>query len=569
MIMDLATLVVVLMAIPLVSALIMAVLPSKSMPSMVFETIHILALAGTCCLALYLVVVVMSSGEAIDAAGLWFHLDGLGSVFVALIGVIGFLTGLYSIAYIRHDIEIGHMTPGQVKQYYVFFSLFVFTMLLVAMSNNIIMMWAAIEATTLSTVFLVGAYNTKLSLEAAWKYVIVCTAGVAFGLYGTVLVYANAADIMADPHQAVFWTSLLPYAAQFDGMLVQIAFVFAAIGFGTKAGLFPMHTWLPDAHSEAPSPVSALLSGVLLKCAMLIIIRFYILAIQAVGNFFPQLVMLIIGILSVALAALAVFSQDDLKRKLAYHSCENVGIVALCLGFGGPLGIAAALLHCVTHGLTKALLFCISGNVLMKYGTRDLNKISGILKVAPTTGILMAIGFFALAGFPPFAMFLSEVMGVIAGVVSGNLAIVVIFVIALTIVIAACAHVVAGAVMGEPPETVKKGDVGWLALAPEVVLVVALLWFGVAMPQPVLNGIETATAIVLQEDTDVLHEAPLFKDIFASTQMAEEVEAEAEAEAADDESAAVDEEEDAATSSATAIESSTTEERAATQQASE
>ena len=190
------------------------------------------------------------------------------------------------------------MTPSQVKQYYVFFSLFVFTMLVVALSNNIIMMWVAIEATTLSTVFLVGAYSTKLSLEAAWKYVIVCTAGVAFGLYGTVLVYANAADVMADAHQAVFWTSLLPYASQFDVVLMQIAFVFAAIGFGTKAGLFPMHTWLPDAHSEAPSPVSGLLSGVLLKCAMLIIIRFYILAVQAIGPDFPQTLMLVLGILS-------------------------------------------------------------------------------------------------------------------------------------------------------------------------------------------------------------------------------------------------------------------------------
>lgn len=521
--MDYATLTVVLMAVPLAASVLMAVLPAKATPRGVYEGIHLCSLAAVLLVSLYLVVAVASTGDPIDALGLWFHLDALGSVFVALIGVIGFLTGFYAIPYIKHDVEIGHMGPGQVKQFYVFFSLFVFTMLVVALSNNIIMMWVGIEATTLSTVFLVGAYNSKLCLEAAWKYVIVCTAGVAFGLYGTVVVYANAADIMSDPHQAVFWTSLLPYASQFDVMLMQIAFVFAAIGFGTKAGLFPMHTWLPDAHSEAPSPVSGLLSGVLLKCAMLVIIRFYILAVQTIGSEFPQMVMLILGILSVGIAALAVFSQDDLKRKLAYHSCENVGIVALCLGFGGPLGIAAALLHCVTHGLTKALLFCISGNVLMKYGTRDLKKISGILKVAPVTGVVMAIGFFALAGFPPFAMFISEVMAMIAGVVGGNLAIVIVFAIALTIVIAACAHVVTDAVMGTPPEGVKKGDVGWMALAPEIVLVVALLWFGVAMPQPLLNGIESATAVVLQEDTDVLHEAPLFKDLFAATDQASAV----------------------------------------------
>lgn len=520
MVMELSTLVVALMAVPLVSALVMTVLPAKVVPAWVFEAIHLLNLGAVCCLALYLVVQVMSTGQPIDALGLWFHLDALGSVFVTLIGVVGLLTGIYSLAYIRHDVEIGHMGPGRVKQYYTFFSLFAFTMLMVALSNNIIMMWAAIEATTLSTVFLVGAYDTKLSLEAAWKYVIVCTAGVAFGLYGTVLVYANAADVMADPHQAVFWTSLLPYSAQFDAMLVQIAFAFAAIGFGTKAGLFPMHTWLPDAHSEAPSPVSALLSGVLLKCALLIVIRFYILTVQTVGSFFPQLVMLILGLLSIAVAAFSVFSQDDIKRKLAYSSCENIGVVALCLGFGGPLGVAAALLHCVVHGLTKALMFCLSGNLLMRYGTRDLSKIKGVIQVAPVTAVLMCMGLFALSAFPPFGMFISEVMAFVSGVVAGHLWIVAIMGLALTVVIAAFVKVATGSVLGQAPEGAQKGDVSALALVPEIALVVLVLWFGVAMPLPVLTGIEAATATVLQTGTDVLHEAPLFKDVFAATEQA-------------------------------------------------
>ena len=518
--MDFSMLVIVLMVIPLCAALVMALMPSKVVPSMVYETIHILAVAAVACLSVYLVVHVATTGEPIDALGLWFHLDALGCVFVALIGVISFLTGWYSLSYIRHDVEAGSMGPGQVKQYYVFFSLFVFSMLLVALSNNIIMMWASIEATTLATVFLVGAYNTKLSLEAAWKYVIVCTAGVAFGLYGTVLVYADAANLMSDPHQAVFWTSLLPYAKQFDALLVQIAFVFAAIGFGTKAGLFPMHTWLPDAHSEAPSPVSALLSGVLLKCAMLIVIRFYILAVQAVGSFFPQTVMLILGLLSVCIAAFAVFTQDDLKRKLAYSSCENVGVIALCLGFGGPLGVAAALLHCVVHGFTKALMFCLSGNILMKYGTRDLKKIQGVISVAPATAVLMCFGLFALSAFPPFAMFISEVMAFVSGVVSGYLWVVIVLGIALTVVIAALVKVASKSVLGgKAPENMKRGDVPLLAIVPEIIMACIILWFGVACPAPILSGIESATAIVLQEDSNVLHEAPLFKDVFAATEV--------------------------------------------------
>ena len=514
--MDLSMLTITLMAIPLIASLLMAAIPAKIVPRWLFESIHILSVATVCLMSVYLAFVVISSGNDIMAIGEWFHLDALASIFLLLIGVIGFLTGWYSIPYIRHDAKEGLLTASQIKQYYLFFNLFIFTMLIVALSNNVVMMWVGIEATTLTTVFLVGIYNNKLSLEAAWKYVIVCTAGVAFGLYGTLLIYANGADIMIDAHQAVFWTSLVPYASQFDAMLVQIAFVFVVIGFGTKAGLFPMHTWLPDAHSEAPSPVSALLSGVLLKCAILIVIRFYILAIEAVGPEFPQTVMLIIGIFSVAVAAFSVLMQNDLKRKLAYHSCENIGIVALCLGFGGPLGIAAALLHCVTHGFTKALLFCLSGNVLMKYGTRDLTKIKGILQVAPTTAVLLAIGLFGLAGFPPFAMFVSEVMAIVAGIVAGHIWIVVIFGIALTVVIAACIHIIAHSVFGKAPDTVKKGDVGIAALVPEVLMVAIILWFGVAMPQPLFHGIESATAIVMQEEGRVLHEAPILKDILAS-----------------------------------------------------
>ena len=513
--MDLSTMTIVLMAIPLIAALVMAALPARMLPRWAYESIHILSVGAVCFLAIYLAFTVVSSGEAINAIGLWFHLDSLASVFVILIGVIGLLTGWYSLAYIRHDAEKGAMKPSQVKQYYVFFNLFIFTMLVVALSNNIIMMWVGIEATTLSTVFLVGAYNTKLSLEAAWKYIIVCTAGVAFGLYGTLLVYANAADIMADPHMAVFWSSLLPYATQFDAMLIQIAFVFAAIGFGTKAGLFPMHTWLPDAHSEAPSPVSALLSGVLLKCAVLIIIRFYILAIEAVGPEFPQTLMLIIGILSIVVSAFAILTQNDLKRKLAYSSCENVGIVALCLGFGGPLGIAAALLHCIMHGFTKALMFCISGNVLMKYGTRDLNKIKGVLKLAPATAVLMMIGLFGLSGFPPFAMFTSEVLAIVAGVVSDRLWLVIIFGLALTIVIAAFMMVVAKSVTSKAEEGAKKGDLGLLALAPEVVLAAVILWFGVAMPAPMVQTVESATEIVLQEKVDVFSDGSIFASLIS------------------------------------------------------
>ncbi|MGI6216211.1 MAG: hydrogenase 4 subunit F [Coriobacteriales bacterium] len=500
--MGFSELLIVLLVLPLIATVVMALFPSKSVPMYAYESVHVVSVAFVLVLGAYLVVTEFQTGEAITAGGMWFRLDSLSSIFVSLICIVGVLVGIFSIPYIRHDVEAGHMEPRQVKTYYCFFSLFIFTMLLAAVSNNIIMMWICIEATTLSTVFLVGVYETKLALEAAWKYVIVCTAGVAFGLYGTLLVYANAADVMADSTQAVFWTSIVPIADKLDPTIITIAFTFAVIGFGTKAGLFPMHTWLPDAHSEAPSPVSALLSGVLLKCAVLVIIRFYVISVNCITSSYPQIILLVIGLLSVVYAAFAVFKQDDIKRKLAYSSCENIGIIALCLGIGGPLGIAAALLHCIFHGCTKALMFCLSGNVLMKYDSRDLKRVSGMIQVAPASGVLLLLGCFAISAFPPFAMFTSELGMFVASLEAGYLWLAIVVGLALTVIVAAFVMMGVRAVLGKPPEDVKKGEVSALAIVPEIILAVCILWFGIAMPQQMMTGVDNATEIVLQQDVD-------------------------------------------------------------------
>ncbi len=520
--MELSALLIALLACPLVFTLVMAALPKETSRSL-FAAVHMVSMTAVLVLSIMTAGPVLLNNTAVDAMGLWFHLDSLGAIFVLLIGVIGFLTGLFSLPYVKHDVLNHVMDADRVKQYYALFSCFVFTMLLATTTNNIILMWAAVEATTLSTVFLVGIYRNDLCLEASWKYAIVCTAGVAFGLFGTLLVYANAADIMANPHEAAFLTSILPYAGQLDPQLMKIAFVFVVIGFGTKAGLFPMHTWLPDAHSQAPSPVSALLSGVLLKCAILVIIRFYMLDIQTVGAFFPQLILMIVGALSIVFAALSLVSQHDLKRKFAYHSVENVGIIAVCLGFGGPLGIAAAILHCVFHGFTKALLFCLSGNILMKYGTRDLRKITGVIEAMPITATLMVVGLFALAGFPPLAMFISEFLMFVSGVAAGYLWLVIVVAVALTVVISVIMTIISGSILHKAPEGMKKGDVSALALIPEIILLVGIIWFGVATPKPLVQGVENSCAIVLQQDTDELHQAPLFRQLFGTETTTSEI----------------------------------------------
>ncbi|WP_247873061.1 hydrogenase 4 subunit F [Azospirillum sp. TSH64] len=471
------------------------------------ERIHLGSIGYVFLLSIAALIQVLSNG-AISAFGDWLFVDALGAVFMMLVGVVGLMTGLYSIAYIRHDLESGAIDAGKVRIYYGFFSLFQFTMLLAVTANNIIMMWAAIEATTLGSAFLVGLYGQKSSLEAAWKYVIICTVGVAFGLYGTVLVFSNAADVLADPHQAVLWTALVGHAAELDPMLVKLAFVFALIGFGTKAGIFPMHAWLPDAHSEAPSPVSGLLSGVLLKCALLIVIRFYVITVGTVGTGFPQMLLLTLGLLSVGVSSLLFFVQQDLKRKLAYSSIENVGLIVVALGVGGPLGIAAALLHAINHSVTKALFFCSAGNVLMKYGTRDLRAVKGVLRVAPATGLLMMGCALALAGFPPFNIFVSEFMVFMAGLNEGYGWIMALCALFLCITIAGLVKIVADSVLGKSPETMAKGDLGWKALAPLGVLAVLVLTLGFAVPQPLSNLVQQATTVVMNGDSRPVVAAP-------------------------------------------------------------
>lgn len=444
------------------------------------------------------VAVQVAYGGAYTSTGGWIHVDSLGSIFIALLGIIGFLTGVYSVGYMNEELRSMEMTQDTVCKYYGFFHLFLFTMLLALTTNNLIVMWVAIEATTLSSVFLVGTYRQRSSLEAAWKYVIICTVGVAFGLYGTVLVYANAASMMADPSQAMFWTEVVKNPEVLDPRLMQMAFIFVLIGFGTKMGLFPMHAWLPDAHSEAPSPVSALLSAVLLNCALLVVVRFYTIITGTIGTDFINILLLLFGFLSVGVAAFLMLVQSDMKRLLAYSSVENMGLIAIALGIGGELGIFAALLHAINHSLVKALLFCGSGNVLLKYGTRDMNSVKGLLSVAPLSAVLITGAALALGGMPPFNVFFSELLIVTAGINAGSWMLVILLLLLLAVVLAGLVRMVAKIVMGPAPAEVDKGEVGLLTTLPMVVLIVLMLIMGVCMPRSVGSVIDRATGVVMQ-----------------------------------------------------------------------
>lgn len=464
----------------------------------VVTALHVTAITAIVGVSLWGVTLVYHYQDLL-AAHQWLHLDSLSALFLGLLGVIGFITGLYSIGYMNHEVNSGELSVKRLCNYYGFFHLFIFTMLLVVTSNNLILMWAAIEATTLSSTFLVGLYGQRSSLEAAWKYIIICTVGVAFGLYGTVLVYSNAAGVMPNPGDAIFWTEVMKYPQLLDPALMHLAFVFVLIGFGTKMGIFPMHAWLPDAHSEAPSPTSALLSAVLLNCALLIIVRFYILISAAIGPQFPSTLLIVFGMLSVAVSAFFILVQRDVKRLLAYSSVENMGLIAVAIGIGGPLGVLAGLMHTLNHSLAKALLFCCSGNLLLKYGTRDLDVVRGMLRVAPFSAVLLAGGALALGGMPPFNVFLSEFMVVTAGLAGEHLWLTIGLLLLLTVVLGGLVRMVAKVCFGNAPQAVAKGELGLLTTLPLLVLLVLMLVMGTHIPKPVAFMLERASTIVLNQ----------------------------------------------------------------------
>lgn len=356
------------------------------------------------------------SESAISYFG-FIYLDILSAFFIFVISVVAFAAALYSIGYIRKDIEAGMISEKKAKIYYVLFNLFCFSMLFVPAVNNLGMLWVAIEMTTLISAFLVGFYNSKESVEAAWKYIIICSVGIIFALLGTILF--SYAFSLSGSLKSLNWSDMASSAGKMDKNILKIAFIFILVGYGTKAGLAPMHTWLPDAHSQAVAPVSALLSGVLLKTAIYAILRFGIITIKGVGFQYFGNLMILLGIISLAISCGFILVQKDLKRLLAYHSIEHVGIISIGLGIGGTLGAGGAMLHVFNHAVTKALMFFGAGNVVNKYRTHNMRVIRGVIGTMPFTGFMLLMGAFALAGMPPFSIFISEILIICAAFLKG------------------------------------------------------------------------------------------------------------------------------------------------------
>ncbi|MDE1770067.1 MAG: hydrogenase 4 subunit F [Thaumarchaeota archaeon] len=435
------------------------------------------------------------SQKTITAFGNAFYVDSLSAVILLSISVVGFVAAIYSKNYMGRQYDNGTVDDKHIVRYYQGFNVFLLTMLVVPIANNLGVMWVMVEATTLVSVLLIMLYFKENAIEAAWKYLIIATVGLSFALIGTVFFYY--ANINTNPSEdAMNWTGMVHNAKLFDPNLVKIAFVFILVGFGTKAGLAPMHTWLPDAHSEAPTPVSAVLSGVLLNCAFYGIIRFHIVSSVAIGPGFSNQLLIILAVVSIVIAAASIYFQKDMKRMLAYSSVEHMGLISLGIGFGGLLGIYGAILQIINHALAKPLMFFASGTISQKYDAKAMSKITGIIKVMPITGILFLIGGLALVGMPPFNIFVSEFMILSSGFKSGQFVAVSIVILFLVVTFAVFLRHLIKMIFGDPSSEMKKSEMGKLAILPMAILGSLVVILGIYIPVQLQTLIQNASTVI-------------------------------------------------------------------------
>jgi hydrogenase-4 component F len=357
--------------------------------------------------AALLTVRVIGSGPLLALDKLFF-VDSFNVFLVALTAFVGLTTSIFSHPYMRNEQAHGRLTAPRLRLYHSMFQLFMATMLTALLTNNMGILWVAMEAATLATVLLVSLYRTPASLEAAWKYFILCGVGIAQALFGTILLYFAAEKVLGAGGTALLWTELDAVKGSLEPTVLSLAFVFLLVGYGTKVGLAPLHNWLPDAHAEGPTPVSAVLSGLLLNVALYAVVRCKVLVQGAVEGPVAGHLMMAFGLLSVVVAALLLSRQKDVKRLFAYSSIEHMGIITFAFGMGGPVANFAALLHMTVHSLTKSAIFFTVGHAAQKTGTQLIDGIRGLVTLSPMIGWGLALGAFAIMGMPPFGVFASE-----------------------------------------------------------------------------------------------------------------------------------------------------------------
>ncbi|HYL19303.1 MAG TPA: hydrogenase 4 subunit F [Burkholderiales bacterium] len=391
------------LGLPLLGALLQAVWGNRPWAAELNASMSLLTLLG----AAALTAKVISLGP-MTVWGELFFIDPFNVFLVALTALVGFTTALFGRVYMRVEQERGKLSAGRLRLYHSMYQMFMFTMLLALTTNNVGILWVAMEAATLATVLLVSLYRTPSGIEAAWKYFILCGVGIAQALFGTILLYLAAEKVLGAGGSALLWTHLHAVQDQLEPNVLSIAFVFLLVGYGTKVGLVPLHNWLPDAHAEGPTPISAVLSGLLLNVALYAVVRNKVLVDGALGTHLAGNLMMGFGLLSVLVAAFFLSRQKDVKRLFAYSSVEHMGIITFAFGMGGPVASFAGLLHMTAHSLTKSAIFFAVGHATQKTGTQVIDQIRGLIHTSPVVGWGLMLGAIAILGIPPFGVFASE-----------------------------------------------------------------------------------------------------------------------------------------------------------------
>ncbi len=467
--------------IPALSACLLAILPGYRLTA----RLNVLAAFLTFATAASLFIVEPVSGP-------YLLVDDLNKVFIVLTTFVSFTTSAFSASYIGHEIEIGRLKLSYVRFYHAMYQVLMFAMNLALVANNIGLMWVAIELATLTTVLMVGIYRTHEALEAAWKYFILGSVGIALALFGTILVYMAAKPVIGEGLNAMVWSVLITRAADFDPALLNVAFVFLLLGYGTKVGLAPLHAWLPDAHAEGPTPISAVLSGLLLNVALYALLRFKMLLALNPAAIAPGPLMVTMGLISCVFAAFMLYRRRDIKRMFAYSSIEHMGIIVFAFGMGGPLANFAGLLHMTMHSLTKSAIFFAVGHIAQVKGSQKMTNMGGLTVTNPVLGWGLVLGVVAIAGLPPLGIFMSEFL-VVSSTFSRQPWLVLILVFGILVALGGLFMQLNKVAFGPPVGTTAPAEASYVPMFAHLAIV---LMAGIYLPPPLVAGFQNVARLL-------------------------------------------------------------------------
>jgi len=426
------------------------------------------------------------------APGPYLLVDDLNGTFIVLTTFVGFTTSIFSASYIGHELDIGRLTPPFVRFYHAMYQVLMFAMNLALTANNIGLMWVAVELATLTTVLMVGIYRSHEALEAAWKYFILGSVGIALALFGTILVYMAARPVVGEGLDAMVWSVLVKRAGAFDPALLNVAFVFLLLGYGTKVGLAPLHAWLPDAHAEGPTPISAVLSGLLLNVALYALLRFKMLLAVNPGALAPGPLMVTLGLVSLVFASFMLYRRRDIKRLFAYSSIEHMGIITFAFGMGGALANFAGLFHMTMHSLTKSAIFFAVGHVAQVKGTQRIADMGGLTETHPVLGWGLVLGVVAIAGLPPLGIFMSEFL-VVSSTFARAPALAIILVFGILVGLAGLFLRLNGIAFGEPRGPAAPAEASYVPMFTHLALVFAA---GIYMPPALVAWFQNVAGLL-------------------------------------------------------------------------